>query len=778
MLWDLTWALLAVAVTFYLFANVVRQGRSVSWWYILFFFSGFPALLYQIVWQRALFTLYGVNIQSVTMVVTAFMVGLGLGSLAGGWISKSRRIPLLLVFGLVELTIALYGMVSLRIFHWAAIYTAGVPALQTGIIAFALVAVPTMLMGSTLPLLVAHTVRISGNVGTSVGALYAVNTLGSATACFLAGIFMMRNFGESGSVRLAALLNALVGATVLLWFAASRKREQELTAAAAAVGSSSSGSGSLHRDSSPPPNAGPVSLLNFPFAMVIVGVSGFIALAYEIVWYRIFSFTTAGMAKSFAYLLGAYLVGIALGSLVAERLCHGKAVPHRFLRWTAIFVLLSNVVSFLVAPLLAEIVRHSAYYRELPVIALAAGLLGATFPLICHISVRPDENSGARLSYLYLSNIVGSALGSYLVGFVLMDYLRLREIAIVLALLGIFLAIVLTVPAKFTKPKFYAAITACAMAAIAVLIFAGPLFDGIYERLLLKDKYAPGMRFFQVSETKSGVVAVTRAGIVFGGGIYDGHYNLDLVHDKNGILRAYFIPAVHPTPENVLMIGFASGSWAQVIASYPKVKHFTIVEINPGYFDLLGEHPEVAGVVRNPKVDIVVDDGRRWLIRNRDAKFDLIVANTTYNWRAHATNLLSAEFLSLVKSHLNSGGIFYYNTTESDEVQATGVAVFRYGLRVSNFLMVSDSPISVDRQRLEQALVHYSIEGHSVFDLSREQDRQALDHSLRLTASIGPPTGNLYMLEFADSIRARTAGARLITDDNMGSEWSDKAGIW
>src|SRR3954471_17594344 len=106
MFWDLGWELLAVTVALLVTFRLIRG--AIPWWYVLFFFSGFPALLYQIVWQRALFTLYGVNIESVTMVVTAFMVGLGLGSLAGGWISKSTRVPLLLIFGLVELAIAFY----------------------------------------------------------------------------------------------------------------------------------------------------------------------------------------------------------------------------------------------------------------------------------------------------------------------------------------------------------------------------------------------------------------------------------------------------------------------------------------------------------------------------------------------------------------------------------------------------------------------------------------------------------------------------------------------
>src|SRR5579863_711406 len=94
-------------------------GLAALWPYCtLFFISGFPALIYQIVWQRSLFSIYGVNIESVTMVVTAFMLGLGLGSLLGGIMSTAKRIPLLGVFGLVELGIGIFGLTSLRLFHW------------------------------------------------------------------------------------------------------------------------------------------------------------------------------------------------------------------------------------------------------------------------------------------------------------------------------------------------------------------------------------------------------------------------------------------------------------------------------------------------------------------------------------------------------------------------------------------------------------------------------------------------------------------------------------
>src|SRR5262249_5784198 len=158
-------------------------GGPFPWVYCLFFFSGFPALTYQIVWERALFAMYGVNVESVAVVVTGFMLGLGLGSIIGGWVSCSSWISPLACFGVAELGTAAFGIFSLTLFHQVAHYTAGASLLSTALLSFALLLLPTMLMGSTLPLLVAHLVRGTRSVGKSIGLLYFVNTLGSAVAC-------------------------------------------------------------------------------------------------------------------------------------------------------------------------------------------------------------------------------------------------------------------------------------------------------------------------------------------------------------------------------------------------------------------------------------------------------------------------------------------------------------------------------------------------------------------------------------------------------------------
>ncbi len=208
--------------------------RGRVWIYVIFLLSGFAALLYQIVWQRALYAIYGINIESVTMVVTAFMLGLGLGSLAGGIVSKESKRPVLLYFSLVELGIGLFGMASLAIFHAVGNVTLGMSALATFFVTFLLVLFPTVLMGSTLPLLVAHLVRENKNVGKSVGTLYFVNTLGSAFASAASVLFILGRTGQSGSVRIAALLNFTVS---LLAYVAHRRaqRPQEVAATLAAA---------------------------------------------------------------------------------------------------------------------------------------------------------------------------------------------------------------------------------------------------------------------------------------------------------------------------------------------------------------------------------------------------------------------------------------------------------------------------------------------------------------------------------------------------------------
>jgi predicted membrane-bound spermidine synthase len=183
---------------------------------LLFFASGFAAILYQLVWQRMLFALVGINVEAVTLIVTIFIAGLGLGSLVGGHASRLPTERLITAFALVELGIGLFGAASPAVFALFGEWAPRLTPLQVALGTAVLILPPTMAMGATLPILVAHAVRRNPNVGEAVGTLYGVNTLGSACAGFAAGYGVMRAFGQSGAIALGAGCNVTVALIALL----------------------------------------------------------------------------------------------------------------------------------------------------------------------------------------------------------------------------------------------------------------------------------------------------------------------------------------------------------------------------------------------------------------------------------------------------------------------------------------------------------------------------------------------------------------------------------
>lgn len=186
----------------------------------LFFVSGFAAILYQVVWQRTLFALIGINVEAVTLIITAFILGLGLGSLAGGRLSRSTPRQLVLRFAAVELLIGVYGLLSLRLLHHVGLWTLGLSPPAVAAVTLAAVLPPTMAMGATLPILVAYYVRRFSNVGTAVGGLYFTNTLGSAVAAFVASFVLLGGLGQTRTVWVGAACNFFVATVGVVRFRA------------------------------------------------------------------------------------------------------------------------------------------------------------------------------------------------------------------------------------------------------------------------------------------------------------------------------------------------------------------------------------------------------------------------------------------------------------------------------------------------------------------------------------------------------------------------------
>jgi spermidine synthase len=719
---------------------------------VLFFCSGMPALVYQIVWERALFGIYGVNAESVAVIVSAFMLGLGLGALLGG--SLSARFPRhgILLFGLAELGTAVFGLASLGLFHWVARFTAGASLPETMAVSMFLLVVPTVFMGATLPLLVQHLVRTSGKVGQSVATLYFANTFGSAVACAVCASFLLRELGQSGSVSVAALLGTVVGGTAFLY-----GRREKVSAPEEAESRAREAHASREG-------------MRMWVAMLIAGVSGFIALGFEVAWFRVFSLAASDRAPAFALLLSTYLAGIAAGSFLAERLLEGKNRA-AILKTIGVLMLTAGVISVYLPPAVGALMaRRIPFLMSAPGFFVAAALIGSVLPLACQLAVTADDKAGRGVAAVYLSNIMGAVLGSLGIGFVWMNYFGLREVSLQLgfAAAALGMGVLLFCEGKLRVPPGWA--TTAIVVAVVAVPGAWPSYAKLFPRLIFGDRSEATEQPAHVVENRNGVITVMPDGAVFGGGVYDGYFNTDPTNEVNSLERVYSLSAYHPDPKRVFELGLSSGSWAQILANHPQVEKLDIVEINPGYLKLIAQYPEVRSVPHNPKVHIYIDDARRWLTAHPEERYDAIVANGSFFWRDTSSYILSVEFLNLIREHLNPGGVYIYNTTESADVVATGLQVFPYGLRVLNFLAVSDSPMVVDKERLLKILREYRIDGVPMFDPANPKAAQTLASYAEFADSVHYRP-RLFGMETGESLRARLGRRMILTDDNMGWEW-------
>ena len=243
--------------------------------------------------------------------------------------------------------------------------------------------------GSTLALVLSGVI-IGGFCSAVVGLL---QTLADPTVQLPSILYwLLGSFGMSGTTRIAACLNAAAALIVLLVL---RKPAAE----------------SADDAKQPAANAG--CEIPFRTALLWSALSGFLALSWEIIWSRVFNFASASKAPVFGYMLGSYLLGLALGSLLSPwTLKQTGDLRLKFGRW----VLLSSVGAFMIAPLTA-IMATQAYWEYGFYLVIAAGtLLGVTFPLLCQAAIPPNKDTGSRLSWLYLANIIGSGTGSLQIG--------------------------------------------------------------------------------------------------------------------------------------------------------------------------------------------------------------------------------------------------------------------------------------------------------------------------------------------------------------------------
>ena len=522
----------------------------------VFFLAGIPALIYQLTWQRTLFRIFGVNIESVTIVITAFMLGLGIGSLAGGWLSKWSKVKPLVALAIIELATGAFGIVSLAVFDKVEILTTGLSLFATGAVTLALIIAPTLLMGATLPLLVGHLARRFSNVGSAVGLLYFVNTLGAGVACLLSALVLFPFLNMRGSVYVAVAMNVFVAVIALLGHKLRGHADVQEEAPKDLK---------LHKNT---------KTLSLPAALMLAGAGGFVSLSYEIFFFRTVNFATGSSASAFAITLSVFLVGLASGARDAGRKCEG-ATSSALTQLPVNALLKANLVGIVFLPLL----NHLAWFPPGMIIALIllvylnARFWGSLLPYLAGIAIRADRSAGMHTALLYLANILGSAAGSIITGFILMDRFGLVAISTILVLIGILCVTVLIAALPIPRRSQILYVTLAAGMALLGTFTVPIASQNVMETLQWKGA-AFAQPFVKVAENRSGIITVTKDGTVYGNGIFDGQFNTDLKNDTNGIVRPYALSLFHPVPRQVLMIGLSSGAWAQVIANNPHVEVF------------------------------------------------------------------------------------------------------------------------------------------------------------------------------------------------------------
>lgn len=502
-------------------------------------------------------------------------------------------------------------------------------------------------------------------------------------------------------------------------------------------------------------------------AILIAGLTSFISVSMEIMWIEIISYISRGHAGIFGAVLGLVLTGIALGARYGYKKSKDQGSPGTNLL-SELLVLGATINFFGLIVILLWIKVHDAFIALLFIqVVVVSYYLGAIFPVLCKLAVgNKEESVGQETSWIYAGNIIGSTAGPLFTGYVLMDNLSPQITICIMSGAALLLALIINIGnVKDIKKRLKDSIF------IVVLILFIPLgywlvLSKMMERFHFLSSFSEWTTFRYQEHSRQGIITVLPrpkgADVFFGGGAYDGDVNTDPENNVNGIARCYMIGSMHRKPSKVLMIGLSTGSWAQVLANYKLIDSLTIIEIQPGYIDLIKKYDEISPLLSNSKVKIIIDDGRRWMRRNQNKKFDFIVMNTTFHWREHSTNLLSIEFLRMAKSHLNENGVMYWNTTGSKDVMFTAANAFDYVTSVANFVAASDSPFDMNKAERERNYPYFFRNSEPAFE--KNDSTRVIRNKLI----------NTKLPVLKDSLLKQNLW--LITEDNMASEY--KSGLW
>lgn len=684
-----------------------RIRRSVL--FGLFFLSGAAALIYQTAWHRLLGLFAGADTIAAALVVGAFLLGLGIGSLvAGFWADLMSRRAALLGFALCEVGIAVFAVLSPWLYY-DVIYRELLPISSSRLVIFAVVFAgllwPTFLMGCSLPFLSKAVVtRIDGSARL-IGWLYGLNTLGAAVGAFSGGWLLIGSLGFDRTIFVGAALNLIVAAGGLL------------LAIGLDLSSSSSGAAKATR------NADDANGSVVWRWSLLVFISGFLIVALQIVWYRLVGVLLQSNGYSFSLVLAVFLLGDAAGLLIGTRHIDRIADPRRFFFLmqglaTALalagawFVYLAIGAGLLPSTFVdRDIVRGDA--ADIGLIVLLVGvvvlpasfIMGFSFPVV-QKAVQVDlAQLGRRVGLVQLANIVGNSAGSLVAGLALLDLVGTAGTLKLLVAIGLAFAVLQIA----TSRRLGWPMVPTGLLVLGLLLFPGG--EAFWRRL-----HGLTVETAIVSEDKTGLSLLKLADAQSGRLYIQGHSQSRLPFDTVHVFLGAIGPLTHPEPRRVLVIGSGTGGTPYAAGLHPQTDRVRVIEIVAPVIDTLrryrdaGGRSGVDGLLAHPKFEIAVADGRHALALD-SGKYDVIEADAILPKTALSGLLNSQEFFRQVRAKLAPGGL-YVQWAPTERTVETFRSVFPYVTMVHPALLGSDRPIPYDRQRILELLARPEIVLH------------------------------------------------------------------
>ena len=743
-----------------------------------FFLSGASALVYEVVWVRQLLLSVGATTAAVSTVLGVFMAGMGIGA---WWLGRraDRGDSPLKLYAYLEMGIGLYALVLPDLVSWTRpAYVAvartleGQPAaltlLRIGLSALLLL-LPTTLMGGTLPVLVRFVARTDARLGRDLGGLYGVNLAGAVCGSLAAGFVLIRSLGLRGATVAAVLVNLGVGVVALLW---SGRRARPAPVA----------------EAEPGPGAGLPRASGVPRSLLfaVAALSGALSMGYEVLWTRILVFSFTSTVHAFSLILATFLAGLAIGSYAFTRVER----RHDRVRALALAQVLAGLGAAVLAPASAHAARFiaalSSRFGYTPgvflaalalssaaVILLPAALMGLVLPLSMRLLIDDIRRTGRTIGAAYLANTGGSVLGSIATGFALIPLLGLKGSLLLLAVVQ-FAAGASLLPwcrlAPSARRRVLLASSAALVAAVAVLaaLLRGPApFDRLDRP---REGPAPVVEAYRDDATATvSVVDYPGAGRALR---IDG-FVAAVGHRRGGYMAmmTHLPMLLHPEPRRVLVVCFGTGTTAGTVLLHPGARA-DVVDLNRTVFEFAPYFRDVnRDVARSPRVRLVADDGRNYLLTSRET-YDVITAEPMPPGFAGMASLYSREYYLLARERLSPGGVIvqWLPTHLLSETQSLGILrtvqdVFPettlWSFEDTGIVVARrDAPVRVDladlRRRMASADLRADLERLGLVDAEDFLDLHVLgpDAVRRITARAPSVTDDRPWIEF-EALRHR-----------------------